>query len=310
MLQNNPQTKNNRAQQTAESPTSSDSATLVMCPPDFFDVTYQINPWMDLDTWSAQADTWREKAKTQWNFLKQTYEQLGHKVHVIKPAIGQPDMVFMANSATILDGKAILAHFRHAERQGEEAYYQIFYTELQARGIIDSIKNLPQGLAFEGCGDAVWDPSRHVFWVGYSQRTSPHAPDHLARTFDVETIALEMVSARYYHLDVALAPLTGGQIVYLPDAFSAEGRRIIQDRVAPNMLIEATAQDAESFAVNLVNIGKDVILSGASETLQTALVNAGYSLHFVPTDAFQLAGGSVFCLTQRLDHKRCRRPNC
>lgn len=298
MLQSNA-AMTQQALQTA----STVQATLAMCPPDYFDVTYQINPWMDLETWSAKSGAWRTKAQEEWALLKATYERLGHKVHVIEPAAGQPDMVFMANSAAVLDGKAILSQFRHAERQGEEAYYIDFFADLQTRGVLDSVTALPNGTPFEGCGDAVWDAARRLFWVGYSQRTCAQAPGHVAKAFGVDVIPLEMISPRYYHLDVALAPLSGGEIVYLPEAFSAEGRAMIQDRVSPDKLIEANAQDADVFAVNLVNIGSDIVLSGASEPLKTALLKAGYSLHFVPTDAFQLAGGSVFCLTQRLDHK-------
>lgn len=290
-------------QQALQSTPPARQATLAMCPPDYFDVTYQINPWMDLETWSAKSSLWRQKARDEWAYLKATYERLGHSVHVIDPAAGQPDMVFMANSAAVLDGKAILSQFRHAERQGEEAFYQIFFAELQARGLLGSVRNLPDGITFEGCGDAVWDDARKLFWIGYSQRTSAQAPAHVAQAFGVDVIPLEMISPRYYHLDVALAPLSGGEIVYLPEAFSVEGRAVIQDRVAPYKLIKANARDADVFAVNLVNIGQDIILSGASDALRAALLQAGYRLHFVPTDAFQLAGGSVFCLTQRLDHK-------
>lgn len=296
--------QNNAAAAIADAGPARERATLAMCPPDYFDVTYQINPWMDVGAWASQRDAWRMKAHAEWTALKNTYEALGHIVHVIAPAKGQPDMVFMANSATVLDGKAILAQFRHKERQGEEAFFQIFFAELLARGVVTDIAQMPDGMAFEGCGDAVWDSYRNMFWVGYSQRTSRQAPQHVAAALNVPVAPLEMVSSRYYHLDVALAPLSRGHVVYLPDAFSEEGHADIRNHVDANLLIEATAEDAAGFAVNMVNIGDDVILSHASPTLKAVLEAAGYTLHFVPTQAFQMAGGSVFCLTQRLDHCR------
>ena len=36
---------------------------------------------------------------------------------------GLPDMVFPANAAVVLNGRAIVARFRHYERQGEERHF-------------------------------------------------------------------------------------------------------------------------------------------------------------------------------------------
>lgn len=281
---------------------SAGAATLVMCPPDYFDVTYQINPWMDLNGWHDQRDDWRKRAMAQWRALKATYERLGHAVHIIEPAHGQPDMVFMANCATVLNGKALMAHFRHPERQGEEPFYRHYYHSLKESGLIGDMAFLPAGMVFEGCGDALWDTSRNMMWVGYSQRTAKAAPAHVAKAFDVPTVALEMVSQRYYHLDVALMPLSGGEVVYLPQAFNPDGLDAIYSHVPPHLRIEANEDDASLFAVNLVNLGRDIIMSGASSALRQRLEQAGYRLHMVDTSAFQMGGGSVFCLTQRLDH--------
>ncbi|MEM9287983.1 MAG: arginine deiminase-related protein [Pseudomonadota bacterium] len=282
------------------------SATLLMCPPDHFDVTYQINPWMDLDGWHDERDLWRQRAMAEWTALKETYERLGHTVLTIAPAHGQPDMVFMANCAAVMNGKALLAHFRHPERQGEEPFYRHYFADLHARGIVKDIAHLPDDMVFEGNGDAVWDPYRQMFWVGYSQRTSAAAAAHVGRVLGVEATPLEMVSERYYHLDVALAPLSGGEVVYLPEAFDADGLADIERRVAPDKRILASADDAADFAINLVNLGQDIVLSGGTSELQDALHAAGYRLHIVPTPAFQMAGGSIYCLTQQLDWKSAR----
>lgn len=279
-------------------------ATLAMCPPDHFDVTYQINPWMDLGSWSAQADKWHAQAMEEWLSLKALYERLGHTVHTIAPQPGLPDMVFMANCAAVLDGKALLARFRHPERQGEQPHYQDFFGGLKETGHIESAEALPEGLVFEGCGDALWDTKRRLFWMGHSQRTSAACAQYVANAFDVDVVPLELVSPRFYHLDVALAPLSGGEVVYIPEAFSAAGRAQIKRIVGADKMIAASPHDAEMFAVNLVNLNKDIVLSGASDALTQRLEGAGYRLHTVPTQAFQLGGGSVFCLTHRLDHSR------
>src|ERR1700751_2693575 len=90
----------------------------LMCPPEYFDVTYAINPWMRPD---APVDP--EVAMRQWAALRATYEALGHAVSTIEPAAGLPDMVFAANGATVIDGTVLGVRFRHAERAPAAAAY-------------------------------------------------------------------------------------------------------------------------------------------------------------------------------------------
>jgi N-dimethylarginine dimethylaminohydrolase len=60
----------------------------LMCPPEYFDVTYAINPWMRPD---APVDP--ALAMRQWQALRATYASLGHSVATIEPVAGLPDMV-------------------------------------------------------------------------------------------------------------------------------------------------------------------------------------------------------------------------
>jgi N-dimethylarginine dimethylaminohydrolase len=76
--------------------------TYLMCPPRYFGVSYAINPWMHPDRPVDAA-----LAMTQWAALRATFARLGHRVHVIDPVPGLPDMVFAANGAAVIDGKVI-----------------------------------------------------------------------------------------------------------------------------------------------------------------------------------------------------------
>ena len=49
----------------------------LMCPPEYFDVSYAINPWMRPD---APVDP--GLAMRQWSELRATYESLGHSVAI------------------------------------------------------------------------------------------------------------------------------------------------------------------------------------------------------------------------------------
>ena len=51
--------------------------------------------------------------------------------------------MFTANAAVVLDRKALLARFRHHERQKEEFYFETTFRALQQRGLIESIEKLP-----------------------------------------------------------------------------------------------------------------------------------------------------------------------
>ena len=55
-----------------------------------------------------------------------------------------PDLVFTANAAVVLDGKALLARFRHPERQIEQPVFAAAFRALAERGLIDDVIEMPQ----------------------------------------------------------------------------------------------------------------------------------------------------------------------
>src|SRR5512140_3374868 len=93
----------------------------LMTDPACFDVCYQINPWMRPDAWRADPRKALTAAKEASAVLKRALSGLGAQVETIGAVQGLPDLVFPANAAVVLDGRALLARFRHPERQGEEA---------------------------------------------------------------------------------------------------------------------------------------------------------------------------------------------
>ncbi len=50
--------------------------------------------------------------------------------------------------------------------------------------------------------------------------------------FAAQAVPLELVSGKYYHLDTCFVPLSGGEILYYPPAFSKASLTAIRDRVA------------------------------------------------------------------------------
>jgi N-dimethylarginine dimethylaminohydrolase len=121
--------------------------------------------------------------------------------------------------------------------------------------------------------------------------------------FGCEAVALELADKRFYHMDTALSPLPGGEVMYLPAAFTAAGRAAIRDRVARDARIEIGMEDGCLLAANAVALGRHLVMSGASARLRDELGERGYTVVTTPLPSFLRSGGSAFCLTLRLDRQ-------
>jgi ornithine aminotransferase len=293
-------------QAAAETPVPAASARraprLLMCPAEHFEVSYRINPWMDPAAWAAQSAWLSREAREGWNRLVQLYRELGAEVALMPAVAGLPDLVFTANAALVLDGRALLARFRNAERQPEPPQARATFEQLLRQGEIDSLHELPDGVCFEGAGDAVWDAHRRLLWLGWGQRSDLKARDAVRAVYDVPALSLRLVSPHFYHLDTCLCPLSGGEMLWHPPAFDAASRQLLRD-IAGDALIEADGDNAMQFAINAVCLGRELVMGYCSEPLRARLRLAGYRVHVVPLGPFQRAGGSAWCLTLRLDLK-------
>jgi N-dimethylarginine dimethylaminohydrolase len=278
------------------------SARFLMCQPENFAVSYTINPWMNPKRWARDAGA-HAAAEREWAALHRKLVELGATVELVPPAPGLPDLVFTANAAVVLDRQALLARFRHPQRQREEGHFEAAFRSLQARGLIDGVRKLPAGLVLEGAGDCVWDERRNLFWMGYGPRSDAAAARAVEDTFAREVMALELADPRFYHMDTALAPLPGGEVMYLPSAFTAAGTAAIRDRVAPQARIEIAIEDGRRLAANAVGLGKALIMSGCGRRLRGELTERGYDVVTTPLPSFLRSGGSAFCLTLRLDRR-------
>jgi N-dimethylarginine dimethylaminohydrolase len=275
----------------------------LMCPPRHFAVAYSINPWMDPKAWADGGDALHAAAARQWSALYRAMIDAGAAVEVLDPEPGLPDLVFTANAAVVLNGKALLARFRHAERQREQPAFAGAFRELAARGLIDAAVEMPPGIILEGAGDCLWDPQRSLFWMGCGFRSDRAASEVVERTFGVGCIALTLANPSFYHLDTAFCPLPCGAVIYYPGAFTPAALETIEWLVAPTQRIALERADAARFSANAVCFGNVVLMSGAGEGLKGPLTERGYVVVTTPLDAFLRSGGSACCLTLRLNHR-------
>lgn len=260
----------------------------LMCEPSHFDVTYAINAWMRPGVLVDRA-----RAVAQWHTLVETYRGLGHRVDVLEAAPGLPDMVFAANGALVVGGRAYGARFRHLEREAEAALHAAWLTDWGVEVVAPRHTN-------EGEGDFLVLGAMILAGTGY--RTSLHAHVEAADVLDRPVVSLELVDPRFYHLDTALAVLDDGNgeapadIAYLPSAFSAHSRRTLRE-LFPDA-VECSEADALVLGLNAVSDGHHVVLPSQATRLASQVADRGYAC--VPVDVSELlkAGGSVKCCTQ------------
>ncbi|HEX4196298.1 MAG TPA: arginine deiminase-related protein [Caulobacteraceae bacterium] len=279
-------------------------AQFLMTDPAHYRVGYEINPWMRPAAWSADPAGNGRAALAAWTGLKAAIEAEGAGVRVLAGLADQPDMVFPANSAVVLDRMALVARFRHPERSGEEPGFLAAFEALKAEGALDQVSQIE--VFQEGAGDCIWDAGRRLFWAGDGPRSSPDAAPIIARHFGREVVRLPLASQRYYHLDTCFCPLPGGEILYYPPALTPEALRRLRDIVPAALLIEATRADAEGFCVNAVALDRTIVMARPTPDLRRRLSARGYRVVGLDLAPFILSGGGAFCMTLRLDLQSAR----
>lgn len=258
-----------------------------MCPPDFYGIHYVINPWMNVTRPADHAG-----AIAQWRGLRELLASAEATIAEVAPVEGLPDMVFTANAALIYQRRAVISHFRHQQRQGEEQHFCHWLRE-QGFETIDS----PPDAAFEGAGDALF--CGDTLYAGYRQRSDARGLQEIGELLGVRVLPLELVDPYYYHLDTCFCPLTADAAIWFPAAFDDYGRRVIEANV-PN-LIAVGEDEARSFACNTVVVGAAVVTNTGCPNLHDQLRAAGFTPAETPLSEFVKAGGSAKCLTLRLD---------
>jgi N-dimethylarginine dimethylaminohydrolase len=260
---------------------------VLMCAPDAYDLKYEINAWMSLQN---RPDL--SLAAQQWAQLYQVMtDTVGIQVDLIPQASDTPDQVFTANAGLVVGKRLLLSNFRHPERQREAPYFRDWFEQ---RGY--EVIAPPEPCKFEGEGDALF--AGDVLLAGYLKRSDICSHQWLGEMLQRRVISLELVDARWYHLDTALFPLSGGWIVYYPGAFDLYARRVLE---ANFRLIEVVTEEALKFACNSVVIGDQIVMPAGCPNLQSALELRGYRVYPVPLSEFIKSGGAAKCLTLYLE---------
>ena len=119
---------------------------VLMCPPSFYGIEYEINPWMSRNRQSDYL-----LAQKQWRALYQLLQdRLDVDVCLMEARPGLPDMVFTANAGLVWENKFIVSNFRYEVRRDEATHFENWFA---ARNY--EIFHLPEQNHFVGEGDMI-----------------------------------------------------------------------------------------------------------------------------------------------------------
>ncbi len=266
-------------------------ATLLMCPPTYYGIEYEINPWM-----SRMRGADPGVARAQWDQLCRVLtDTCGASIELIDPRPGLPDLVFTANAGFVTPCLVILSRFRFPARSGEEP---VFAEWFEKHGL--PVLRMPEDIFFEGAGDAL--RCGENLFCGYHFRSEIRSHEFLAEILKERVLSLQLVDPRFYHLDTCFCPLADGDLLYYPAAFDDYAQRVIREYAA--RMIEVTDADALRFGCNAVCIDRHVVLPDGCTKLEASLRDWGYEPHPVDLSEYIKSGGAAKCLTLALDAKR------
>lgn len=267
-----------------------DRPTFLMCAPEWYDVNYVINPWMAGNLHRPS----RDRAFDQWKALHQHLQQIAD-VRLLHPRQGSPDMVFVAHTALVQHGVAALSSFAHPQRQTEESHLRRW---LQEAGFL--IWETPRETTFEGEGDAVFNATGDHLWAAHGLRTCKQSHRHVADAWHTKVTSLYLTDPRFFHLDMCFAPLSGGELLYFPEAFDSASRAKIEAAYTADQRIAVTEAEATQFACNVINAGRNLVMGAVNTDLARRLTERGYDVAEIDLSEFIHGGGSAKSLALRL----------
>lgn len=257
---------------------------LFLCPPTHLELTYEINPWMDVSRPFSRA-----RALEQWEALVEAYRKLApDRVHIVPPKQGLVELCFLGDSVFTIGGKALYGNFRHRERAPERDYVREL---LSARGLEGPV--VPDSILYEGSGETVlW---RELILLGFGQRSNEEVMNLLGGLFGRRVLSFELELPDFYHLDTALFPLDEETLVYYPPSFGPIDTATLKSLDCE--LLAVSEEEARAFACNSIVFEGHVFVNRDAPSFIRKLEKRGWTVVPVEVDEFLKFGGGHKCLT-------------
>ena len=266
--------------------------TLLMCPPDHFDVSEVRNPYMEETIGTVDF----EAATRQWESLREAYIACGVEVQTLEPKEACEDMVFCCDQSLVgLDGDneplCLLSHMKYPAREAEVPTIARWFERQGYR-----TEHLPGEEYFEGGGDSAWHPGRALLWGGYGVRSDADVYEAVSDYFEVPVIRIQLPTERFYHLSTCFCPLDEKTVLVYPPAMTPEGLLMIESVF--ERVVECDAREAvHGLACNATAIGgTQAVIDRTNPKTAHQLHELGYTVTEVNTSEFRKSGGSVYCM--------------
>jgi N-dimethylarginine dimethylaminohydrolase len=269
--------------------------TVLLCPPTYFDVVDQKNPYM-----SRESAVDRAKARQQWDDLCRVLQQSGYEIETINPVDGLEDMVFAANQIFVgaKDGYGkfvVPSRMVYESRQREVPFYIDWFC---SRGYQVVELDLSKSSDYlEGHGDLLWHPDRSRVYAGYGFRSTLGGVEKFTAAMskmNIPVVSLQLVDDYCYHLDTCLCPLNNEAALIFPGAFSASSLASLHKSWKRIHLL--TADEAHRFMGNGIVANGNYITPYVTPQLEGILHQEALKPVIVNTSEFEKAGGSCFCM--------------
>lgn len=256
-----------------------------------YQVAWAINPHMRIG--AAEP----ARAVRQHDAFVRLLARLGAVVDVVPFVHAAYDSVFMKDSAVLVhrDGcdRALLSRPLHEQRSLEQPARK---AALEALGfVVEAAPEVP----FEG-GDVVVRPGDRGAFLGHGFRSSRAGAGALERFLGAPVVPLRLRDPELYHLDMALAVLGDGTILLCEEALTADSVRAVVSAAGASDVVSVPHEEARRFALNVVELGTDIVLGVHAPRLQAELGSRSLTTHVASLDEFHHAGGSAACLVARV----------
>lgn len=284
-------------------------ASVLLCPPTYFDVIDMKNPYM-----LGESPVDKAKAREQWEAFRAALEAAGMKVEVIDPVPGFEDMVFAANQVFVGHhekiGKFVVpSRMRHPSRQREVAHYVDWFRNRGYR-----VLEIDLGDEYlEGGGDLIWHPpvgraflpaqaDACRIYAGHGFRSTLGGVLRFAQAmseFGIRVIPLELTDPRFYHLDTCFCPLNDEAVLVYPGAFTPNALDTI--RTHWQRLHALAESEALGFIANGIVAGERYLTPRTAPNLERILAREKLTPVIVDTSEFEKSGGSCYCMKNFLE---------